>query len=332
MITKARRLWFEMVPSTRTRRQPIHRADHGTVHEPPTTRLGTRANPVVLEDTHDPEEPTVSIRESAWKPVSRVKAAAVVKPKTPPKALPAGKRECSICATSKTISHSFRLTGNSGVCAHFQDICGLCIQKMLKTKVAERQLSQPDLACPFPKCDHALDTTMLKKACTNKIIIAQYDQALVKHHLSASPHYIVCLSSTCGAYFSIEDCHGKSRNKASRISKQRIECPHCDFEMCFTCNRPWHAQTGCDKAKRKEDADSVAGIKAMGAKSCPKCGLNIDKNGGCDHMTCHTCKHNFCWECLLPYGDGTQHAQGCSHGRRDVAMDPGNWYVDCRVM
>mmetsp|Transcript_18613 Transcript_18613/g.43143 ORF Transcript_18613/g.43143 Transcript_18613/m.43143 type:complete len:113 (-) Transcript_18613:374-712(-) len=33
---------------------------------------------------------------------------------------------------------------------------------------------------------------------------------------------------------------------------------------------------------------------------CPNCGHGIEKNGGCDHVTC-ICKHAFCWICLAPY-------------------------------
>lgn len=33
-------------------------------------------------------------------------------------------------------------------------------------------------------------------------------------------------------------------------------------------------------------------------KKCPKCGINVEKNGGCMHMTCVNCKHDFCWMCL----------------------------------
>lgn len=35
-----------------------------------------------------------------------------------------------------------------------------------------------------------------------------------------------------------------------------------------------------------EDEQSEKAIKDMGVQQCPKCGANIKKLGGCDHMTC----------------------------------------------
>jgi ariadne-1 len=33
-------------------------------------------------------------------------------------------------------------------------------------------------------------------------------------------------------------------------------------------------------------------------RECPYCRVDIEKNGGCDHMTCGNCRRSFCWSCL----------------------------------
>jgi len=32
-------------------------------------------------------------------------------------------------------------------------------------------------------------------------------------------------------------------------------------------------------------------------RKCPHCNVSIQKNGGCDHITCGKCSHEFCWIC-----------------------------------
>jgi ariadne-1 len=37
-------------------------------------------------------------------------------------------------------------------------------------------------------------------------------------------------------------------------------------------------------------------------KPCPRCKARIEKNGGCNHMTCQSCHHEFCWICGHRWG------------------------------
>jgi ariadne-1 len=52
--------------------------------------------------------------------------------------------------------------------------------------------------------------------------------------------------------------------------------------------------------KEKLDSENLMWIKAN-TKPCPKCAGNIEKNQGCNHMTCRNCGHNFCWLCLADW-------------------------------
>jgi hypothetical protein len=36
-------------------------------------------------------------------------------------------------------------------------------------------------------------------------------------------------------------------------------------------------------------------------KQCPNCYIIIEKDEGCNHMTCINCQFEFCWLCLKKY-------------------------------
>jgi hypothetical protein len=111
--------------------------------------------------------------------------------------------------------------------------------------------------------------------------VDSWDKALATHLLRSDDNFIACLNVDCGRYFSKESCNPRRPGH-----KKEIQCPYCEYAMCLTCSRPWHGNNSCNKEKAAENKKSEAAIVQMGAKPCPKCGANIEKNGGCDHMTC----------------------------------------------
>ena len=89
---------------------------------------------------------------------------------------------------------------------------------------------------------------------------------------------------------------------------------------CFSCGLESHQPVSCRllrlwTAKCQDESETNNWVLAN-TKQCPKVGLiftssynfsyncvtkcqaSIEKNGGCNHMICGTCKASFCWSCL----------------------------------
>ncbi|KZM19425.1 uncharacterized protein EKO05_0003094 [Ascochyta rabiei] len=353
-----------MAPSTRLSSRPERRvANHGKAS---SSRVGSSRNPILVEETAPPRKRIgmmprrriesapkqardargrfVKSKNTAEPKPDRKKVVKVTAEPKPKKKARSEKTECLICATTKDTTRSFRASKSRKICEHFENVCNSCVQKQIKTKITARQLTDAHLPCMFPGCTAVLDHAALKKVMTTALF-ETWDAAVTKHLLAADPSYIACLNPKCGVYFSIENCGSKrqisstkpkpkSKSKSNAKQKQKQEdtdktaCPHCDHAACLSCNRPWHSGS-CDSAKKREDKQSENAIKKLGAKPCPKCGVNIEKQGGCDHMNCRRCRHNFCWECLGHFtGNANHHLPTCSHRRPMIAEDIGNFIGD----
>jgi len=82
----------------------------------------------------------------------------------------------------------------------------------------------------------------------------------------------------------------------------------CGKHFCTGCPNAGHRPAPCEvaaawHAKFGSEAENVKYIMAN-TKRCPKCRCPIEKNQGCNHMTCKSCRHEFCWLCK---GDWKSH-------------------------
>jgi len=81
----------------------------------------------------------------------------------------------------------------------------------------------------------------------------------------------------------------------------------CGCHFCFKCGEEAHQPGSCNELaqwseKCQNDSETANWILAN-TKRCPKCNTRIEKNSGCNHMTCRSCKHDFCWICMGPWSD-----------------------------
>lgn len=73
-----------------------------------------------------------------------------------------------------------------------------------------------------------------------------------------------------------------------------VECL-CGLQFCFNCSSEAHSPCSCViwklwTQKCKDESETVNWIKVY-TKTCPKCYKIVEKNGGCNHMTCVCGQH-----------------------------------------
>jgi len=71
----------------------------------------------------------------------------------------------------------------------------------------------------------------------------------------------------------------------------------CNFnhDFCFRCKNEWKDNHNCEK---DSELIKYSNENQNKLKKCPNCKSWIEKNRGCNHMTCFMCKYEFCWLCM----------------------------------
>lgn len=131
-------------------------------------------------------------------------------------------------------------------------------------------------------------------------------------------------------------------NFGSEALPQTVICS-AGHASCLVCKEEGHAPCSCEEYRKWKTAVAsqmqVLGDsdgKSTGAeevatklwfnantKKCPRCGATIEKDEGCNHMTCGNCKHDFCWMCMRPWSEHTNATGGYFVCNRFVGDDEG---------
>jgi ariadne-1 len=128
------------------------------------------------------------------------------------------------------------------------------------------------------------------------LTLSSYDELLTRTYVDDLENLKWCPSPNC--VFAV-DCKVKSRDLGRIVPTVNCDCGH---QFCFGCTLNDHQPAPCNLVKKWlkkcEDDSETANWISANTKECPRCHSTIEKNGGCNHMTCRKCRHEFCWMCM----------------------------------
>ena len=186
-------------------------------------------------------------------------------------------------------------------CGH--EFCSDCFKEHLKEKLND-QLTLLGTKCPMKFCNFQVPSEIFKKLFKNdKDELNIYNKCLIRNFTESNADIKLCPNPNCDKIIKLPG-HGMID----------IKCP-CGTIFCFKCLRESHRPCDCfmieiweTKAKKDNDAENLKWLIAN-TKQCPNCHKYIEKNQGCNHMTCRReaggCGYEFCWICLgewAPHG------------------------------
>jgi IBR domain, a half RING-finger domain/RING-type zinc-finger len=85
-----------------------------------------------------------------------------------------------------------------------------------------------------------------------------------------------------------------------------LRCSVCLNRICGACHVEFHEGLTCAEHRDNLEGGNDAfrqWKEANGVKPCPKCRADLEKAGGCNHMTCIRCGTHICWVCMDTFSD-----------------------------
>ncbi|KAJ3072580.1 hypothetical protein HDU98_003354 [Podochytrium sp. JEL0797] len=187
-------------------------------------------------------------------------------------------------------------------CQH--QVCSDCYKMYLDGKINEQGESRR-IQCPDANCNVIVDEETVEKL-VDKVTFEKYKSLLLKAYVDDLPSLRWCPHPNCD--YAVE-C--KVPHSSLDEIVPSVQCG-ADHRFCFGCGLDQdHQPCVCSLVKlwlkKCADDSETANWISANTKECEKCQSTIEKNGGCNHMTCRKCKYEFCWVCAGPWSDhGTQ--------------------------
>jgi ariadne-1 len=227
--------------------------------------------------------------------------------------------ECTIC--SEDVKDLLILS-----CGH--GFCSSCWKDYLKVAITEKK---EQISCPAFKCQRTLDEFFVLQLVGDAETKKRFNENLVTSFVENNPFVKWCPAPNCHYAIWLKEF--------TTEHNEQVTCK-CGYTFCFRCNEEGHQPALCSMYKdwkvKNAGGDEALNQKAIAsfARPCPRCKIAIEKNGGCNHMTCHKCHFHFCWQCMQKFGSGedggtdgyrTHKCNGYYQEDKKIKEDHGDW-------
>lgn len=150
--------------------------------------------------------------------------------------------------------------------------------------------------CPQAECNEVVTEQEMKDSLGNSPLLAKYLTYQLRSYVDANPLTRWCPGRGC------ERVAAASSTAVLEAEGSVAHCDACSTSFCVPCGEEPHAPATCKDLGRwnekcRNESETANWILAN-TKKCPICSSRIEKNQGCNHMTCQRCKHEFCWICM----------------------------------
>eukprot|EP01088_Endostelium_zonatum_P021945 TRINITY_DN899_c0_g1_i2.p1 TRINITY_DN899_c0_g1~~TRINITY_DN899_c0_g1_i2.p1 ORF type:complete len:708 (-),score=184.29 TRINITY_DN899_c0_g1_i2:63-1970(-) len=206
--------------------------------------------------------------------------------------------ECDICMSD--------IEPNSAVsvsCGH--SFCVDCWRSYFKVKIEEESLNITNITCMGRGCKTKVDLSTVSRVLGDTSpVFKKYVRHLMNAYVKTLPLVAWCPGPDCERAIKI----------TTGNTKVSVTC-NCKHSFCFNCGMEPHQPATCGmlinwKKKVADDSETFNWLHAN-TKLCPKCDNPVEKNGGCNHISCK-CGAHFCWMCNKLFSTATVYNHNCN--------------------
>lgn len=174
-------------------------------------------------------------------------------------------------------------------CGHVY--CGLCFTNMCQAEASTSGAFCITCQGDSGECGKDLHLAEIQRVLLSETFEDILEASFACHVRRHPDQFRYCPTADCNQIYRV--------TSDPEVPPTTFTCARCLESTCTACHIS-HPGVTC----AEHNGDTTGGVEALNKikqelniKDCPKCGTSIEKNGGCNHMTCGGCGSHICWLC-----------------------------------